>query len=235
MTQFIYQPTTGSRIFAESPTPFILKFRWRNGSCHVVGGVHLVLRPGGSRTGRGVATALVTQVVQKHGGVGWDEQGCIEAIVPPRAALALDRLCRSLEAAGGLLGQKLDLADLAAQMFIQGLATVAEEGHFEPVCWAEDGPAVEVTRASWEPHDEGGRRLVIETTAGTVKVPSSWVGLLETSGPWGSALLLAGSGSSGDPPDDDISLASVGGEEHDQGGLTSVGGDEPAALDGMDI
>ena len=188
MTQFIYQPQSGSRIFVEQECPSILKFRWRNGSCHVVGGVHLVLRPQGSRTGRGVVTSLVTQVVQRHGGVGWDAQGCIEAIVPAPAALALDHLCRSLAAAGGLLDVKLDLVDLASQMFLQGLARVTDRG-FEAVGWCEEPPAASVLRASWEPTEED-RRLVIETTAGTVKVPGSWVALLETSGPWGTPLVV---------------------------------------------
>ena len=49
--------------------------------------------------------------------------------------------------------------------------------------------------------------LVIETTAGTVKVPGSWVALLETSGPWGTPLVVEGA-SEGflDPPVDGMDV-----------------------------
>lgn len=194
---FIYSPTTGDRIFVAVPCPSVFKFQWANRSSHVVGGVHLTLRPQGSREVRQIMTTLVTQVVQQHGGVGWDEQGCIQAIVAPSTALLLDKLCRSLVLAGGQLGRKLDLADLGPQLFLHGLARVTEDGRFESVGWAED-PVVEVLRAS---QDED--HLTIETTAGTVKVPASWSQGLDVSGPWGAALDLEGEGVSDRPPTDE--------------------------------
>ena len=181
MTQFIYRPNSGSRIFAERFKPELLVFTWGNGCRHVVGGTHLVLRPQGSREGREVARRLAESAVFLHGGVAWDEQGCVQVILPSQGIEPLAQAVKALSLAGGLLGSKLDLAHLGPQLFIQGRAFLQQDGSFSPRGFnPEEVPPVMVERTFWR---EGygteeapvERRMVIETNHGRVTVPESWV------------------------------------------------------------
>lgn len=84
-TTFIYNPKSGDRVFAEKNDGQIHVVRWANGSRHVVNGVHLswnAATPGPGHYWRGPARRMLGILVNQYGGIAWDEQGTIQAVVP---------------------------------------------------------------------------------------------------------------------------------------------------------
>lgn len=99
MTTFIYCPRSGDRIFAAIPTGDIVLLRWGNGCTHVIGGTHLSWSTAAPRQHwRLVARALATRIVESFGGVAWDENGCINLIVPSETSGTTEWLMRAARA-----------------------------------------------------------------------------------------------------------------------------------------
>lgn len=87
-THFIYRPKSGDRVFFESPGEGIRVTKWQNGCRHVQGGVFFrwstQLAPKGSW--RPLAKLVLQSLMSPIGGIAWDEQGILYAVVPLRYA-----------------------------------------------------------------------------------------------------------------------------------------------------
>ena len=94
MVNFIYCPKSGSRVFArEAKTAYVAIVTCRNGCRHVCGGHKLTYHtatPG--QYWRGQAKRMASLLVNRFGGIGWDEQGQVSLIVPLQNALECHRL-----------------------------------------------------------------------------------------------------------------------------------------------
>jgi hypothetical protein len=79
---FVYQPRSGSRVFVCNPSDAIAVIDWGNGCRHVVGGVELVWPCATKNYWRTEATEVLKSVISQAGGIAWDEQGIVHAVVP---------------------------------------------------------------------------------------------------------------------------------------------------------
>lgn len=177
MTTFIYQPLSGNRVFVEAPVGSIRSWCWPNGSRHVIGGYRLVVRPQGRRDERSDMTKMLTVLIQRFGGVGWDEQGCLTILTTAEGVTALQGLKKQMQVAQRLQEQESSLADLEAQMALQGAASP---------CWNADG------LLTWLLHPTAQEDIVvnevsldvekthIRTNLGNITVPTSWASELES-------------------------------------------------------
>lgn len=141
MTQFIYRPRSGDRVFAVKTHEELASIEWRNGSRHVVGGCHLwwtASCPGS--WWRSDAVTMAAAIVRRYGGIGWDEQGTVCLIVPVRAAVQAAKL---MEAA----------APAFRQIPGEGWASVARRQ--EAVESARLANLARLVLAGWELPEEG--------------------------------------------------------------------------------
>jgi len=124
-TVFIYQPTTGDRVFHCRPSDCIRVVVWQNGCRHVTGGVHFSWQTANPRQHwRGAAVTMARAIVEAVGGVAWDENGVIHLVVPhTRAYLAWDWMCDTATAEIGDDAQ-LDANDKTniVRMIVEGVA-----------------------------------------------------------------------------------------------------------------
>lgn len=84
---FVYCPLSGDRVFAAEKHPAIQVIRWTNGCRHVVGGIHLEWEAADSgHWWRGRGAVALTAIVRAVGGIAWDDQGTLHAILPRQTA-----------------------------------------------------------------------------------------------------------------------------------------------------
>jgi hypothetical protein len=128
-TVFIYQPTTGDRVFASRPNQFVRVVEWQNGCRHVTGGVHFSWQTAtAGRHWRGPAVAMATAIVAAVGGVAWDENGVVHLVVPHTSAyLAWDWMCDTATAAIGDDAAPPDSHDKSniVRLIVEGVASFA--------------------------------------------------------------------------------------------------------------
>lgn len=85
---FIYQPKSGDRVFVSKAHPEMLIARYSNGCRHVYGGSPVLSwhTTGEGEYWRGRAKKVLSDIIDAVGGIGWDEKGHVQAIVPRNAA-----------------------------------------------------------------------------------------------------------------------------------------------------
>ena len=130
---FVYQPTTGSRVFAAVESPEIHRTRYSNGSQHVLGGIHLSwVASTPKEYWRNEGRALLESLIGSFGGIAWDEQGFLNAIVPRQHARLTWEAAAAFARARGSF-QELPVGELIAA----GLATYQARwnGHDVPPTW----------------------------------------------------------------------------------------------------
>jgi hypothetical protein len=171
MAIFIYQPKSGDRVFAVAHTDSIRVWRWRNGCRHVVGGYRVVVRPQGRRDERANLVGMLSSLIQRFGGVAWDEQGCLTVVTTAEGVQALGHLKAQLLTAQSLQSQESGLADLEPQLALQGVASPKWDAAGSLSWWVnphsqEPVEVCEVTQFEGKVH--------IRTSAGDITVPVEW-------------------------------------------------------------
>ena len=80
MKTFIYHPRSGDRVFETGDLSRLIVIRWENYSRHVLGGTEFAVDAQGRP--RNWARRGAAEAVEEYGGLAWDEQGTIHAVVP---------------------------------------------------------------------------------------------------------------------------------------------------------
>jgi hypothetical protein len=167
MSVFIYQPRSGSRVFASQIAATIGVVRWSNGCRHVLGGLHLEWSSAVPRQHwRTPGRALATSVVQAVGGIAWDEQGLLHLIVPRRSTFRAWELMNALGAQHGSLAGN----DNAVRLVAEGAARLSGPDLLLERSWIEEEPSM---RMQAELLDGRWRVRVVDQVGGA-SAPAAW-------------------------------------------------------------
>ncbi len=127
MIQFIYQPKSGDRVFAQNEGNTIQVVRWSNGCRHVYGGIMFEFNAASQGLyWRGQAVRMATMLVAKVGGIAWDTQGVISVVVPHQhAKMVLMWMSAAAKVSGAQLRTE-QIVEAHARMLLSGWEPEAE-------------------------------------------------------------------------------------------------------------